>query len=1105
MADKDHHQAGTSQPEKCMTDCSNMVHNLEFHMRTLDNLCRTCGNRALTFKQKMNKSHRIRYVYKYTKLIADYFGIDPSADCVTVHPDKICSSCYNGMMTYKRSPKAVVHQVNRATAVELEGVWTGYKHSNSVDSCAPCLKFIGQMKGGRPKAVSVPKRLPFDITMDDIFNHLYSNEPIIDTNSFYFPSRTEAQKQNDTCQVCKSVFPLRTVYFPACEHMFCSKCVSTLFKVKLTSEIPCPTCRTITPFSQICKPNLQITTRLRDLVVACSNCNKSASLEGMVLHICQGSTKNIQEILSSPSLLKDNVTVSKDHPFNHHPPMLSDVHNTSNEMIQEKCPIPEPEPAPVPMPTLIGLLSSAPLSLKNATEKSPNIPVHRTPLRQPAIDQIKEILDKPINTPLTNIEERVLTSTFKRKLYQTQNDIIQLRTGGQPLSVQRLIRARKRSSIIHSPLKRKRARLLDRGRKYLSGEDCTAAQMSSELKRIPIKKRITICARAGVKRGAHISKHLALAIKSHVGLSWNQRRRLQHMLREIGISQENETAQRQVKRSLLGNHIDGKMINFEFRDESAPDNVMGVVVKQAPYVFVRNIKEFLFDHLERSAANDQLDWHQDSSTGCLPLDKIILKIGGDKGRGSMKMCMQLCNVKAANSPENTKVVCAFEANDTYANLAIALDGIAQQLDQLDGLSWEHGAYKKQIHLIGSGDYEFLAKIIGIAGASGTYPCIYCKINRNEMQQPQADRAPIQKRTLEGLSADYMSYATEGNFQSKNQAKYFNTINPALLNLEPERYSLPYLHCLLGITKKHHELQEIACHGLDLEIAAVKSRGPVDMVNNQFQNYVKQRRQLSLLETKYHNLNERLQESTHDSDDITLAQILRNHAQKKTIERKMNKLAHKITYLKEEMNLDLGMGPVANHIENVLQKHNIQRQKYHGKSFIGNDCHKYLSTSVYSDVCGNIASKCAALTDDPNVRRHANSVAQKFRKLWQLFAAIHTKISHAHLIQDDEIPLIHQAITQYFLYFREQFPNVRITTKQHLLEDHALDWIIRYRFGFGLFGEQGMESIHHKIRLLADNHHGITNPLQRLKATIEEHHLHTIPEIKAQVPPVKKRK
>ena len=255
---------------------------------------------------------------------------------------------------------------------------------------------------------------------------------------------------------------------------------------------------------------------------------------------------------------------------------------------------------------------------------------------------------------------------------------------------------------------------------------------------------------------------------------------------------------------------------------------MGVVIKAAPYVSVRNIKEFLFDHLGRSATNNQLDWHQDSSAGCLPLDKIIGKIGGDKGRISMKMCMQLCNVKAANSPQNTKVVCAFEANDTYENLAIALDRIAQQLDQFDGLSWDHGAYKKQIHLTGSGDYDFLANVIGIAGASGTYPCIYCKINRTEMQQPQTDRPPIEKRTSEELSADYKAYATEGNFQSKNQTKYYNTINPALLNPEPERYCLPYLHCLLGITKKHHELQEIACHRLDLEIAAVKSKDPDDM-------------------------------------------------------------------------------------------------------------------------------------------------------------------------------------------------------------------------------------------------------------------------------------
>ena len=60
-------------------------------------------------------------------------------------------------------------------------------------------------------------------------------------------------------------------------------------------------------------------------------------------------------------------------------------------------------------------------------------------------------------------------------------------------------------------------------------------------------------------------------------------------------------------------------------------------------------------------------------------------------------------------------------------------------------------------------------------------------------------------------------------------------------------------------------------------------------------------------------------------------------------------------------------------------------------------------------------------------------------------------------------------------------------------------------GFGLFGEQGMESIHHRIRLIADDHTGIINPVKRLRATVEEHHLRTLPQIRSLIPPIKKRK
>ena len=76
-----------------------------------------------------------------------------------------------------------------------------------------------------------------------------------------------------------------------------------------------------------------------------------------------------------------------------------------------------------------------------------------------------------------------------------------------------------------------------------------------------------------------------------------------------------------------------------------------------------------------------------TNRGSLPTDIIYVKVRGDKGQWSVKICMQICNVRQANSPDNTIIIGAFEANDTSANLAIALDGTAHQLEELDGSLW----------------------------------------------------------------------------------------------------------------------------------------------------------------------------------------------------------------------------------------------------------------------------------------------------------------------------------------------------------------------------------------------------------------------------------
>ena len=296
--------------------------------------------------------------------------------------------------------------------------------------------------------------------------------------------------------------------------------------------------------------------------------------------------------------------------------------------------------------------------------------------------------------------------------------------------------------------------------------------MSSELKRIPIASRTTICHRAGVRRGAHISKHLA------------------------------------------------------------------------PFVYIKDLKKFLFDRLDHYAKHNLLYWHHDIGHGCLPLDKIYVKVGSDKGCGSMKMCLQVCNLKEPNSPENTLILCAFEASDTYANLAVALDGLTQQLEALDGAYWGEGDKRKQIVLVGSGDYDFLAKVTGIAGASGIYPCLYCKTDRDQMQLPYQERPTAAWRK-------HCKISMKTTFYMSQKASCIQNTSHLTSMWSIQHYYIwnrnsTVLHWLLGITKKHYDLQERACHTLDIQIAIHEAKANIEPSDTE---YVAGQRKLISLRNK----------------------------------------------------------------------------------------------------------------------------------------------------------------------------------------------------------------------------------------------------------------
>jgi len=68
-------------------------------------------------------------------------------------------------------------------------------------------------------------------------------------------------------------------------------------------------------------------------------------------------------------------------------------------------------------------------------------------------------------------------------------------------------------------------------------------------------------------------------------------------------------------------------------------------------------------------------------------DEIWIKIGGDKGGTSFKMNVQICNVRAPNSVQNTCVFAAFEAGDSPTNLHIALKRYQTQIQSLQEAKW----------------------------------------------------------------------------------------------------------------------------------------------------------------------------------------------------------------------------------------------------------------------------------------------------------------------------------------------------------------------------------------------------------------------------------
>ena len=175
----------------------------------------------------------------------------------------------------------------------------------------------------------------------------------------------------------------------------------------------------------------------------------------------------------------------------------------------------------------------------------------------------------------------------------------------QPIYLVKVLAARKPSDVAKSPRKRARNKFIQKVRDLTSGGsasktvDASEAQLASELKTLPRRSKVKVCEQAGIKQRCRVTKEVGLMMKSHLKLTWSQKRKLTRVLKTLGVTSESELAQRELRKSLLGDHLDGCNMVFEFKDDEDPYSISGIVSRKAPCVFIKSLPTFVTEYLDK--------------------------------------------------------------------------------------------------------------------------------------------------------------------------------------------------------------------------------------------------------------------------------------------------------------------------------------------------------------------------------------------------------------------------------------------------------------------------------------------------------------------------
>ncbi|XP_057300002.1 uncharacterized protein LOC130630499 [Hydractinia symbiolongicarpus] len=376
-----------------------------------------------------------------------------------------------------------------------------------------------------------------------------------------------------------------------------------------------------------------------------------------------------------------------------------------------------------------------------------------------------------------------------------------------------------------------------------------------------------------------------------------------------------------------------------------------------------------------------------------------------------------------------------------------------------------------------------------------------------MQKPKAEREAVTQRTLKSLTDDLLAFRQSGG-DIKNAKHFNNVIHERLFNIPIDQVALPALHISLGTFLKIFNMLETACSDLDIKLTANGQSLDPDALTfiERCQKLKDCKWVIKDCEEKIELVNQALAVEIFRNPEN--ANELRNIYEPRIVflSNKLKEKSNEAEKIQNESGTERWDGPCTRKLDETLKLLNVERQAYHGRSFVGNHVHKMLKDDNIMKLCNSIPELiCHMGYRGTDVHKEAIGICVKFKKLFWYYAQCHALMNSREKFDEKMLNDLETAIENFMNFYRKTWPDASITPKLHMLENHAIDFVRRWGTAFGFYGEQGAESIHPTFNKLMATYCQMKPPTKRLQAMMNEHLTRVHPRSQVLRPSIRKRK